>query len=687
MTSCFRRCLCGLLFAGVVFADEGMWTFDNPPIQRLAEKYKFTPHREWLDHIRLSSVRLSDGGSGSFISAHGLLLTNHHVARAQLQNLSTAQKDYVQDGFYAASQADERKSPNLEVDVLISMEDVTKRIQAALKPGQSDQESFAARRATTAEIERDSLKATGLRSDVISLYQGGEYWLYRYKKYTDVRLVFAPEQQIAFFGGDADNFTYPRYDLDMAIYRVYENGKPLDNNQYLRWNAKGAADGELVFLSGNPGTTQRLATVAQLSADRDDLFPKLIATLQDRIRLLQNYSSRGPEQARQAGSMIFGLQNSVKAISGEQQGLLDRNVMAKKQKEEEEFKALVRANPDWSKQYGGAWDAVASAEAKARSRVDQQLFRDFDSSLYQMALRIVRYVAEVKKPDGVRLPGFHEAQLESLRFRLFAPVPVYPELEQVRLQGSFDRALQHLGPEDPYLKTALDARNPAQAAQALVQGTKLADANLRKQLIAGGESAVAASTDPMIVLARKLDPLGREQIKWIEDNVSSVIAKAGEQIGRARFLAYGKSTYPDATFTLRLAYGTVKGYPMNGTVAPHQTSFYGLYDRAVGFDFAGPWALPSRYQEQRAHLNLATPLNFVADVDSTGGNSGSPLVNRAGELVGLLFDGNIESLVGTFVYDPEKNRSVLVHSGAMIEALRKLYGAGTLADEIQGVAH
>lgn len=681
------RFACFVLIAGSsVLADEGMWTFDNPPLKRLQDKYNFTPSKEWLDHIRLSSVRLSDGGSGSFVSPHGLLLTNHHVARAQLQNLSTAQKDYIKDGFYAASQSGERKSPNLEVNVLISMEDVTKRIQAALKPGQTDQESFAARRAATAEIERDSLKATGLRSDVVSLYQGGEYWLYRYKKYTDVRLVFAPEQQIAFFGGDPDNFTYPRYDLDMAIYRVYENDKPIENGQFLKWNAKGAADGELVFLSGNPGTTQRLATLPQLSSDRDDVFPKVIASMQDRIRLLQDYSKRGPEQARQAGSMIFGLQNSVKAITGEEQGLLDKSVIAKKQKEEEEFKALVRANADWGKQYGGAWDAIASAEAKARPRVDQQLFRGFDSSLYQMALQIVRYVAEVKKPDGVRLPGFHEAQLESARFRLFAPVPIYPELEQVRLQGSFDRALQHLGPEDPYLKTALDGRPSAQAAQALIQGTKLADVSVRKALIEGGESAVGSSTDPMIVLARKLDPIGREQIKWFEDNITSVVSKAGEQIGRARFLAYGKSTYPDATFTLRLAYGTVRGYPMNGTVAPHQTTLYGLYDRAAGFDFAGPWSLPSRYQEHKESLNLATPLNFVADVDSTGGNSGSPLVNRAGELVGLLFDGNIESLVGTFVYDPEKNRSVLVHSAVMIEALRKLYGAGALADEIQGRA-
>ena len=674
------------LIAIPMLADEGMWTFDNPPVKLLQDKYHFQPTKAWLDHLRLSSVRLSDGGSGSFVSPHGLLLTNHHVARAQLQNLSTPQKDYIRDGFYAATEAAEIKSPELEINVLVSLENVTPRVQAALKPSQSDKESQAARQAVIASIQRESQQATGLRSDVVTLYQGGEYWLYRYKKYTDVRLVFAPEQQIAFFGGDPDNFTYPRYDLDMAIYRVYENGKPLNTDNYLRWNSKGAESNELVFVSGHPGKTSRLDTMAQLMFERDQSEPRVLAMLRNRIQVLEQYSARGPEQARQAGSNIFGLQNSVKAIQGTYQGLLDPALIAKKQKDEDDFRAKIQANPEWQRTYGAAWTAIADAEAKATPRMDQQIFRAYDSTLYQFALQIVRYVAEVKKPDAVRLPGFHESQLESFRFRLLSAVPVYPEFDAARLAGSLQLAQEKLGPSDPYVKLALQGRSPQDAARALTSGTKLADAAVRKALLEGGEQAVAASTDPMIVLARQLDPLGRESFHWLEDNVRSVVNRAGEQIGKARFLVYGTSTYPDATFTLRLSYGTVKGYPMNGTEAPPKTTFYGLYDRALGFGLAGPWALPSRYLEQRDKLNLATPLNFVNTCDIIGGNSGSPVVNRNGELVGLIFDGNIESLTGDFVYQPETNRSVAVHTAAMMEALRKLYGAGSLADELQGAA-
>ncbi len=664
-------------------ADEGMWTFDNPPLQRLKTRYGFTPAKEWLDHLRLSCVRLSDGGSGSFVSPHGLLLTNHHVAAQQLQNLSTDKKDYMKDGFFAGSVAEEKRSQDLEVMVLSSMEDVTSRVLAALKPGMTEAEKQKARRAVIAGIEAESLKATGLQSEGVTLYNGGEYWLYRYKKYTDVRLVFAPERQIAFFGGDPDNFTYPRYDLDMALYRVYENGKPLETKNYLKWNAAGAKADELVFVSGHPGSTSRLSTMRQLEAQRAQ-YAKFLGLLRDRLRVLKDYSARGAEQARQAGEEIFGLENAVKAIDGSYQGLMDKTLIAKKQKEEDEFRALIKARPEWQSEFGGAWDAIAEAEAKAATREDQQLYRPFDSEMYQFALQIVRLVAEVKKPDGERMPGFHESQLDSLRYHLSSPAPIYPDLEIAKLTGTFERLLKHLGADDPYAKAALDGHGPREAAQALVTGSKMADPAARKALIEGGEAAVASSTDPMIVLARKLDPIGRESFRWMEDNVRSVLSRAGEQIGKARFLAYGKAMYPDATFTLRLAYGTVKGYPMNGTMAPPKTTFYGLYDRAYGFDDSGPWELPRRWAEGRDKLDLSTPLNFVLSADIIGGNSGSPVVNRAGELVGLIFDGNIESLPGDFIYDETRNRAVAVHAAAMLEALRKLYGAGNLADELTG---
>jgi hypothetical protein len=668
----------------MLHADEGMWTFDNLPMKQLKDKYNFTPTQQWLDHVRLSSVRLSDGGSGSFVSRHGLLLTNHHVARAQLQNNSSAQHDYLRDGFYAQTEADEMKTPNLEINILLSMENVTSQVLASMNPGMKDEEALKARKAVTAQIERESMQSSGLRSQVISLYQGGEYWLYRYKEYTDVRLVFAPEQQIAFFGGDPDNFTYPRYDLDLAIYRVYENGKPIDSSNYLRWNARGAADKELVFVSGNPGTTERLFTLAQLLHERDQTQPRILELLKNRIQVLKDYAARGPEQARQDGSMIFGLENGQKSIRGSHEALRDPQIIAKKRQEEDEFRALVKSHPEWESKYGGAWEAIAAAYQKALPRQDQLMFRGLDSQLYQYAQQIVRYVAEVKKPDGERLAGFHDAQLESLRYRLFAKTPIYPELDEARLAGSLTLDLSKLGPKDAYLSTALDGRSPAEAAKQLVGGSKLADPAFRKTLAEGGQQAVDGSTDPMIVLARKLDPLGREMIKWQEDNVTSVVTRAGEELGKARFLAFGKSTYPDATFTPRLSYGTVKGYPMNGTVAPPKTTLYGLYDRAAGFNFDGPWALPSRYTEGREKLNLSTPYDFVTTNDIVGGNSGSPVINREGEIVGLIFDGNIESLAGDYVYNEENNRSVAVHTAAMTETLRKLYGAGKLVDELEG---
>ena len=676
----------GALFAAglPIAADEGMWTFDNPPTKQLEQKYHFTPTKEWLDHVRLSSVRLNDGGSGSFVSPHGLLLTNHHVARGQLQKNSTAQHDYVKNGFYAPTEADEMKSPDLEVNVLMSMENVTNRVRAALKGAQTPEQEFTKRKAVIADIERQSMDQTGLRSDVVTLYQGGEYWLYRYKKYTDVRLVFAPEDQAAFFGGDPDNFTYPRYDLDMALFRVYENGKPIDSKDYLKWNPKGAGNGDLVFVSGNPGSTQRLDTVAQLEFERDYVEPDILKLLKNRVEVLQQYGSRGTEQEREVASNIFGLQNSIKAIQGRYTGLLDKHVMDTKRQDEEDFKAKVMANPEWKAAYGDAWNQIAEATQKAHTRIKEQFFHRTDSQLDTLAATIVDYVAEVKKPDDVRLEGYHDAQLPSMKQRLFSPAPIYPAMEIARMTGALEADLAAMGPNDPFIKIVLDGRTPKEAATEAVNGTKLANPAVRKQLVEGGQAAVDASTDTMIVLERKLDPLRRDMIKWMEDNVQSVEEEAGEKLGKARFAAYGKTTYPDATFTLRLSYGQVKGYPMNGTEAPYKTTFYGLWDRATSFDFEGPFYLPSRFKENRDKLDLATPLNFVTTNDIIGGNSGSPVIDRSGEIVGLIFDGNIESLVGDFVYDGTLNRAVAVHTAAMTEALSKLYGAQRLVNELMG---
>ena len=673
------------VLAGPLAADEGMWTLDNMPLKQLKEKYGFEPTQAWLEHIRLASVRVGDGGSGSFVSPNGLVLTNHHVALGQLQKVSTPQKDFVKDGFYAASAAEDLPCPDLELNVLISMENVTAKVMAATKPGLDPVKVNEAKKAVIAGIERQSLKKTGLRSDVVSLYQGGEYWLYRYKKYTDVKLVFAPEQQAAFYGGDPDNFTFPRHDLDMALFRAYEKGKPAVVTHYLKWSAKGAADGELVFVSGHPGSTDRLETLAQLQYQREYLYPQRLKLMKRMLDVSKKYASQGMEQARQAAGMIFGIENGLKVMSGELAGMKAPGFMEKKSASEAEFRKLVEADPKWKIEYAGAWDQIAAAIEKEKPRLNESIYRRIPGlRLGGIARQIVLYVTEIKKPDGKRLDGFHDSQLESLRFRLFSPAPIYPGMEEVLIVDGLKQELEELGPEDPYVKLLLDGKTPEEAAKALLAGTKLADPVLRRQLVDGGEAAVAKSSDSFIVLARKLDPMSRELRKWLEDNIESVVKPAGEKIGQARFAIYGKNTYPDATFTLRLSYGTVKGYPMNGTIAPSKTTFYGLYDRAASFDNKFPFNLPQRVADAREKLDLSTPLNFVCSGDIIGGNSGSPVVNRAGELVGLVFDGNIESFVGRFFYDDTANRTVSVCSTAIIEALNKIYGAENLAKEILG---
>ena len=665
-------------------AEEGMWTFDNPPLKELAEKYNFHPTQDWLDHLRLSSVRLNDGGSGSFVSPNGLLLTNHHVARGQLQKNSTPEHNYVRDGFYAATPDQEMKTPDLEVNVLVGMQDVTARVQGAAKGAKDDAEALKARETETAAIEKESKDKTGLRSDVVSFYNGGEYWLYQYKAYTDVRLVFAPEEEAAFFGGDPDNFTYPRYDLDMALYRVYDNGKPLHTDNYLKWNAKGAAPGDLVFVSGHPGATSRQDTQAELSLERDTIEPSVIQYLQRRIDAEQEFAKLSPENADLVGTNVFLLQNSLKVYLGRTEALSDKAILAKKQAEEKDLRDQVAANPEWQKEYGGAWDQVAHAVDLAKPDVQRRIFRRTDSQLFSFALQIVQYVAEVKKPDGDRLPQYHEAGLDSLRFQLLSPAPIHLSVDKLYMRTALNLAKEKLGANDEYLQAIVQGGDIDKTVDALVDGTKLGDAAFRKSLLDGGEAAVAASTDPMIMAARRVDPIWRASYVKNRDNIESVFDAAGEKLGNARFAVYGKNAYPDATFTLRLSYGTVDGFPYNGTTAPPVTTFYGLYDRAASFSDKSPWDLTPKEEAARDKLDLATPLDFVCTADIIGGNSGSPVVNRNGELVGLIFDGNIESLAGDFVYDGTKNRAVAVHSAGMIEAMRKIYGVGALADELEG---
>ncbi len=669
----------------VAEAEEGMWPFDSLPVEELRTTYGFSPSPAWLDHVRLSCVRFMDGGSGSFVSPRGLLATNHHVAVGQLQKLSTAEHDYVADGFYARTLAEELPCPDLEVNVLVHMENVTATVLSVVKDGMSEEEGLKARKAERARIEKESMEATGLRSDVISLYRGGEYWLYRYRKYTDVRMVMAPERQAAYFGGDWDNFTYPRFDLDVTFLRVYEDGKPLRNAHFLNWSPTGPGKDDVVFVAGHPGSTRRLNTVVQLEYLRDRLYPARLALIDKTIEALEAYAAQGPEKRRRALYWLFGYGNAKKCLEGEHRGLKSPALMARRRKQERELRTRVEADPELKRRYASAWERI---ERTYDEHADENLSHYYQGlgrgTLASTAVTVVKYVQEVEKPDAERLDGFHDSELEEVRFHLFSRAPIYRDLEAVFMEVGFRFCVANLGTDHPFARILLGLGDLKAAAGKLTAETKLADVAYRKKLLEGGLAAVKASDDPLIALARRVVPRLRENERWCNKNWESVETAAGEQIARSRFAVFGKTVYPDATFSLRLTFGPVKGYPMNGTKAPYKTTLYGLFDRALSFDRQQDFELPARFWHRKDRLELSTPVNFVCELDITGGNSGSPVINRRGELVGLIFDGNIEGLSNEFSYDPVHSRAVAVHSAYVLEALRTLYDAGRLADEIQG---
>jgi hypothetical protein len=670
-----------------VRADEGMWTFDNPPFKQWKTRYNFAPEAAWLEHVRLASVRLNDGGSGGFVSPDGLLVTNQHVANGQLQKVSTKEKDYTKDGFYARTNAEELKCPDLECNVLVSYEDVTQRVQSAVKSGATDKQASDQRKAVIAQIEKESTEKTALKSDVIAFYSGGEYWLYRHKKYTDIRLVFAAEEQIAFFGGDYDNFTFPRHDLDVAFFRAYENGQPAKTPHYFKWSATGPADGEFVLASGSPGSTARLLTVAQLAYQREVGNPLQKQVWTSRLNALQAYAKRGEEQARQAGTGIRSFNNSLKRLVGQQEGLLNPRMFGRKESEEKALKAELAKKPDLQKLYAPAWEQIGAAYAQLPAQANRLAFSKIDvSRLGDIASKIVRYAEQIQKPNDQRYDEFRDSRLESFKFALLSPAPVYAEMEEVILAAWLEEGLKTLGASDPFMKAALQGATPAEAARRAVQGTKLADAGVRKALLEGGADAVAKSTDPLIVMARNVEPIIKELRVWNEEKILNVEASAGEKIAKARFAAYGKTIAPDANFNLRLSYGRVLGYEEDTTLVPFKTTFFGLYDRAESFAEKPPYDLPKRYREGRAKLDLATPLNFVYSADTIGGNSGSPVINRNAELVGLNFDSNIQKLSNRYWYieEEEGSRAVAVHSAGILEALRKLYDTPELVKELMG---
>jgi hypothetical protein len=659
-----------------------MWTFDAPPLEYWQTRYGFEATQAWLDHLRLSSIRLP-GCSSSFVSEDGLVMTNHHCARSCIDQVSSADHDYLHNGFVAETREDEVRCPGLYVDQLVSIEDVTPRIRGAVAAG-TDAMQVTQRDAAIDAVRNECEASSGLRCQVVAFYNGGMYSLYKYRRYDDLRLVMAPELETAFFGGDPDNFTYPRYDLDVSFLRVYENGRPFHPENWLSWSEAGAKDGEPVFVVGNPGSTGRLLTLAQMEYLRDVDYPARLADYQRRLDALYALSKTSPEAARRYENTIFGIENSKKAYRGYLDGLLDASIMQRKEAFESDFRARIEADPALREQYGGTWDAIADAQLELATFATQSRYYALNgSTLLGWAIDLVRLSRQAELPEAERLPAFQGSGLDRVRQGLLRDRPVDTDLERLQLAGWLTAAQDALGAADPLVRALLKGRTPEAAAAALVGASELADAGARASLVEGGLAAVDGCADPMVQAVRDLEPVANSYVKRAAA-LNAVISANTAKLGQAIYAAYGTALPPDATFTLRISDGVVKGFPMNGTIAPYKTSFYGLFARAAEFDDQPPFQVPARWRDRENQLDLNTPFDFVSTADIIGGNSGSPVVNRAGEVVGLVFDGNIEMLPNRFIFTDDVSRCVSVHSMALIEALRRVYDAAHIADELQG---
>jgi len=683
---------------GRVQADEGMWLLNAPPVQQLKERYGFEPTPAWLEHVQKSSVRFNNGGSGSFVSADGLIITNHHVAADIVQKLSTGQRNLLRDGFQAHSRGEEVKCEGMELNVLVSIENVTDQINGAMKRGAAPVDAFAARRSARSAIEKASLEKTGLRSDVVTLYQGAEYHLYRYKRYTDVRLVFAPEQQAAFFGGDPDNFEFPRFNLDISFFRAYENGQPAKIEHFLKFQPNGVADNELVFVSGHPGSTSRLLTLSELEFMRDVRVPATLAFLKTKEVALTSWAQRSLENARRAHEDLLSVQNSRKVYDGRIAALLDPAIFVQKRTEEQDLQAFAKSKPEFAGD-AEAWARVAEAQQKvAGIYVRKYLLESssseaalttgrvpisFDSNLASLARVLYRAPTEKAKPSGERLSEYRDSIRDSLELNLFSTEPIYDDLEEVKLTNFLTLMAEQLGANDPAVRTALDGKSPAARASELVLGTKVKDVAFRKQLYAMKPEEMAKVEDPLIAFVRALDADSRA-VRRSYDEQNEGKSQAHARIAKVRYARHGNAVYPDATFTLRLSYGAVKAYEEGGKRVGPFSTLGGMFDRSSAHEGREPFDLPERWLKAKKDLKAATPFNYVSTCDIIGGNSGSPTINRAGEFVGIIFDGNIYSLVGDYGYSDQQARAISVDVRAIVEILKSIYGADTLLTELLG---
>jgi hypothetical protein len=664
-------------------SDEGMWLLNDFPSERLGKLHGFSPSQEWLEHVRVSAARVGAGCSGSFVSPGGLVMTNHHCASRCIEQLSSAKKDYMLSGFYAKSEKEELKCPEMEINQIVSITDVTDRVLGATK-GKSGAKFNEANKAEQSKIEKECAKSDDVRCDVVTLYRGGRYHLYKYQRYQDVRLAFAPEFASAFFGGDPDNFNFPRYDLDVTFLRVYKDNKPLAGGHYFKWSKDGAKEGDLTFVAGHPHQTSRGITVAEFEFLRDVELPAKLLRLSEWRGLLTEFRTKGPEQKRIAGSRLFYIENSLKGTKGRVEALRNPDIFGRKMADEKELRARVDADPAMREAYGGAWDAIAEAQKKLRSIESRYIMVEkaegFWSDLFEHARRLVRASTEFAKPNEQRLREYVDSRKPAIVQKVTSTAPIYDELEILTMTAALTGMRAELGPDDAFVRKVFGKDTPRELATRLVKGSKLRDPKVRKALFDGGEAAISASKDSMIEFARLVDADARSVRKTYEDDVEAAVKKNAELIAKARFQVYGTSVYPDATGTLRLSFGQLRGWEEGGKKVTPVTTLGGAFDRATGKD---PFALPKSWIDNKAKLDLSTPFNFSSTNDIIGGNSGSPVLDREGHIVGLVFDGNIHSLGGDYAYDGKDNRAVAVHSAALLETLTNIYNASRIVEEVK----
>lgn len=674
-------------------ADEGMWPYNMAPVDDVKKKHGFEMTPELLDTAMKASLRFNNGGSGSFVSKDGLVMTNHHVGADCIQKLSGAKgaTDIMEDGFYAAEQSAEQRCPDLELNQLTEIEDVTAKVNAAAEQKASEAEKNEAKKAEMGRLEKACTDATGLRCDVVTLYAGGAYHLYKYQKYTDVRLVFAPEFDVAFFGGDPDNFTYPRYALDVAFFRVWDGDKPVQTASYLPFSKNGAKEGDLVFVSGHPGSTDRFAPVSKLELLRDTVYPFVLAELKEERDLLKAFMAKGKAQERAARDDYFSVENSIKALTGYLSGLEDPALLAEATARERRLLEKVRGleNAAEKKRLLEAWPKLAAANQTYATfyqqlSVTERGFSPAGSSLAQTARHLLRLSEELQKPSEKRLREYRDSNLKSLEHSLFSEAPVHEELEVEKIAFGLSNVVQVFGANDPLTKKLLQGKTPRQRAEEVVKGTKVADVAFRKALYEGGKKATDAAKDPLVELMRDLDPAARKLRQRHEDQVEAVESTYSGRIAEAWAQAFGTSVYPDATFTLRINPGVVKGYTENGQKVPWRTQLGGVYVKNKRADGKEPYELPKRWQEARDEVDFSVPYNFVTTNDIIGGNSGSPVIDTKGRVVGLIFDGNLSQLPNRFLYRSDTQRSVSVHSAGILHALDEVYEASALVKELTG---